>query len=132
MTSARDALLAFTKRRHIKSAVNIGDETAPIYLRWQSLSELEKARFESANQTKDGKPNHAARLDLRIRMIAACAVDEAGRRIFTDADIPELRKLDGRIVSTLSDEVMSHVGWTDNDVENLVKNSPETPDEGSP
>lgn len=134
MTSAIEALKSHTKKRYKQSEVDIRPEghAEPVYLRWQSLSELEKSNFEAANQNKDGTPNATARRDVRLRMMIACAVDGDGRTELTAADLNWMRKLDGKIVSLASDEVMAHVGWTNDDVENLAKNLPETHDDSSP
>ena len=128
MTTVRDALLARSKRRYIESEI----EFEGMYLWWRSLSEHEKALFEAQHTKKDGAKNMRAILDLRPRVIVLCAVDGDGKRLFSDADVPQLRKVDGKVISDLADEAMAHAGWTDGDIEELAKNSAETDADDSP
>jgi hypothetical protein len=133
----RDALLARNKRRYKKSEVDIGSNGEAVYLRWRNLSEMEKSSFEQVAASNDKMRSRSARLNLRLRVIVACAVDDDGKMIFCDADIPRLQEIDGSITQSLSDEAMMHVGWTENDMEQLValedniKNLPETHDDAS-
>lgn len=131
MTTARDALLARNKRRYKDSAVDLDGQR----MRWQSLSELEKSQFEAAAQHQDKAKARSARVNLRLRVIIACAVDAAGNRLFCDADLPALQQIDGDTIQALADEAMAHVGWTEADAEQMeevVKNSTATPDSALP
>lgn len=131
MTTARDALLARNKRRYMDSAVDI-DGTR---VRWQNLSELEKSAFEAVAQSPDKAKARSARVNLRLRVIIACAVDAAGNRLFCDADLPSMQGIDGDTVQALAEEAMAHVGWTEADAENMedvIKNSTATTADASP
>ena len=131
MSTARDALLARNKRRYKDSTVDLDGQR----IRWQSLSELEKSNFEAAAQHTDKARARSARVNLRLRVIVACAVDAAGQRLFCDADLPAMQQLDGDIVQALADEAMAHVGWTEADaeqMEDVIKNSTATPAAASP
>ena len=124
----RDALLSRNQRRHVDSLVDLDGE----HLRWQNLSELEKSSFENLAQHNNKAKAKWAKVNLRLRVIVACAVDDDGKRIFSEGDILQMQQLDGNTVQALSDEAMAHVGWTDDDVEEMeysVKNSSETSDE---
>ena len=51
--------------------------------------------------------------------------------LLDDADIVELGNLDGAVTSQLFDIAMEHVGFSDNEIEELEKNSQKTTGGGS-
>ena len=60
---------------------------------------------------------------LRAVVVSICTVDEYGKRIFTDLDIPDLQKKSATIIGRISDEAMKLSGLSEEDVEERVKNS---------
>lgn len=70
-------------------------------------------------------------IDFRAKLVARSAIDANGNRLFTDADVPALTALNAAEMSTLSEKAMKLSKITDDDVEELVKNSASDPADGS-
>lgn len=65
-------------------------------------------------------------------IVARCACNEVGVRLWTDADIPKLNKLPLGPIAKIVEAVNSLNGLTDQAVSDLGEASKETPGEGSP
>ena len=59
----------------------------------------------------------------RRRLIVLCLVDEQDQRYLTDADLDQLKAMDGADVAHLAEACLIHCGFKDGDLEALVKNS---------
>ena len=59
---------------------------------------------------------------LRAVVVSICAVDEHGKRLFTNLDIPDLQKQSATIIGRIADEAMKLSGLSEDDVEERVKN----------
>lgn len=60
---------------------------------------------------------------MRASLIVACAVDESGNRVFTDADIPDLQAKSGVVLDRLATVAMRVSGLiTEEQAEELEKN----------
>lgn len=118
LTTASDLLGG--KRRF--DAVSVGG----LNVRIQSLSELEKARVDAANiDYKRGRVAREAAVLSRARLIVACVVDDAGKRLFSDAQVEQVAKeMDSRVSDTIYRACVKHVGGESNeDFAELVGNS---------
>ncbi len=101
-------------------------------VRIQSWTELQRARFEAAMKGKDGKLSVTKSLDTKCRAIVESVVDENGTQVYTNSDIEKLRLQDSRIIDFLCTEICKHVGITEDDFEELEKNSEPTRGADSP
>ena len=94
-----------------------------LVFRIRSLTELEKSRYEMAPRSR-GDLDRAQVLNAKRRLVALCLVDGEGNRILSDADVEQLRSIDGLVISRLFDACWDHCGFSKDDtVEDLVKNS---------
>ncbi len=96
---------------------------------FQSLSEAEKSNFEKQVLNKDGNVKDNSR---RLLLIATLVDGETHKPLLDDYDIGELGELDGAVTSQLFDVAMAHVGFADNEIEVLEKNSRPTKKGGLP
>lgn len=68
--------------------------------------------------------------NVRAKLVAMCVVDEQGGRIFKPEDVAELGKKSGLVLARIFDVCQRLSGLTDDDIEELVKNS-ESDQQGS-
>lgn len=59
---------------------------------------------------------------VRAQVVAWCAVDEDGRRLFSDKDIEALNEKSGDALQTLFDAAMAVSGMSGADAETIAKN----------
>lgn len=117
--ASRADFLAPAKRRY----KNIPLPASGLTARIQSLMEGEKEAYESAIYTKGREIARDKFENSRRRLIVLCLVDEDGQRTLSDADLDQLRNLDGADVAHLAEACLIHCGFKDGDLEALVKNS---------
>lgn len=123
----REELLSLTKRRYrtvpIPEAIpDVGGKK----FRLQSLTDEEQSAYEAEIIARKGGLRKNRLADAKRRLIALCLVDGQGKRIFGDDDISALKKIDGRVIELLHKEANAHVGYDDEAIEDLVKNSETT------
>ena len=124
---AREAFLTPAERRYQTIAIDgFGS------VRIQSLTERQWAGFEMSAVAAKGGIIRKRVEDARRRLIALCVVDDAGNRLLSDSDVPQLEQLDGAVAAKLFDVCQKHCGFEDNEIEDLVKNSDGIPDDASP
>tara|TARA_R100001594_G_scaffold19247_2_gene37527 strand:- start:1903 stop:2283 length:381 start_codon:yes stop_codon:yes gene_type:complete len=120
--ATREKLFACTRRRYRTETIGGLDFT------FQSLTEAEKSKFEKQVLNKQG----SVKDDSRRRLLVLSLVDAKSKQpLLDDADIVELGNLDGAVTSQLFDIAMEHVGFSDNEIEELEKNSQKTTGGGS-
>jgi len=68
---------------------------------------------------------------MRLRILIATLVDENGKLMFSDLDLPDLAKKSGKVVARLSDVGMKLSGMSDESKADLTKNSEPVPNEDS-
>jgi hypothetical protein len=93
-------------------------------VRIRNISEAERARMEAPNYTKKGTLNLEKLGDARCRLIVAAVVDVDGNPILTNSDVQHLRANDSRIINELSEAIGEHCGISQQDMEDIEKNSP--------
>jgi len=121
--ATREKLFSCTRRRYRTETVGGLEFT------FQSLTEAEKSKFEKQVLNKQG----SVKDDSRRRLLVLSLVDSKSKQPYLEeADISELGNLDGAVTSQLFDVAMEHVGFSDNDIEELEKNSQTTSAGGSP
>lgn len=92
----RESILKRTERRYaeIEDVPTIGT------VRIQSLSELERAKIEVKSRENWEQ--------LRVLLVAYACVDEDGNRLFGDADIENLEKVDSCIITLIAEAIEDH------------------------
>jgi hypothetical protein len=68
---------------------------------------------------------------LRTKVVSICVVDEEGKRVFTELDVPDLQKQSAKVIGKVADAAMKLSGLSDEDVEDMAKNLPAAQDGGS-
>lgn len=111
----RDAILAAVDL--VSVTVEVPEWGGSVYVR--GLTGTERDRFEVDVLSGTGKDrlNNA-----RAKLVALGVVDEAGNRLFSEADIEALGKKNGKVLDRLFQAVRKESGLLDEDVEELVKN----------
>lgn len=117
----REALLGPAKRRFATVEIaGLGK------IRIRSLTELERSRIEASVRDKKGQLSGTKLVDLKCQLIVETLVDEQGNPLFTKSDIERIRQQDSKITNEIADAINKHVGFSDEDLENLEKNSEAT------
>lgn len=116
--TTKDALLGFTQTRyHAIQVEPYGD------FRIRSLTERDRTKFEEGLLNKRGAVNEDHLLSSRRRLIGMCLVDQDGNLLLAEADIDKLAELDGKLTGALYDACLEHCGFSDEDIQEAVKNS---------
>lgn len=95
-------------------------------VRIRSMTAREKSQFERSFQSAKGKPLESRKAEIRERMIVAACVDESGNPLFTAENVEQLGRQNVRVIDRIVAEIHDLWGSTDEDVEDLAKNSDET------
>lgn len=97
----------------------------------QGLDGKERDDLEASMIKGKGKKTEVNLENLRAKLVARSIVDENGNRIFTDADIPVLARKSAVALNRVYAVAQRLSGITEEDVEELTKNSETTLSEGS-
>ena len=89
--------------------------------------EAAAARYKDSK----GKDESFART-FTVRLVALSLCDERGERLFSDGEISELQKKNGRVISRIAEVSQRLSGFTKQDLEEMEKNSESVQAEGSP
>lgn len=92
-------------------------------VRVRSLSARQRDTFEASLVKGQGKDRRADLINVRAKLVAACLVDEAGTRVFTDAEAVELGAKSGAAMDRVFTVCQRLSGLSAQDVEELEKNS---------
>jgi len=105
-----------------KESVNIPQWGGEVWVK--GLTGAERDAFEiSIMEFREGKKPKLVLENMRAKLCVMTVCDESGKRIFKDEDIPILGKKAAKALSTIFDKAQELSGLTDQDVENLSKNS---------
>lgn len=101
-------------------------------VRIRSLMEAEVSRYSAVIATGQGRKTlNINRLeDANRRLIALCLVDAEGNPLVPDGQSVRIGKMDSVDTSHLYEECAAFCGINTGDIEDLVKNSETTPDDG--
>ncbi len=95
-------------------------------VRVRGMSGTERDAFEAASLLP-ARGKHGTRevnlRNIRARLVACCAIDEQGDRLFGDDDLTWLGEKSGAALDRLADVAKRLSGLTSKDVDDLVKNS---------
>ena len=96
----------------------------------QAPTHTERAAWEaSLLNPKTGMNDPKRMKEMRERLIVMCAVSEDGNRILKKTDVDTLKARDGAIVVGIFNALSRMMAADDEDLEDLVGNSPETTDD---
>ncbi|MDL1909691.1 hypothetical protein FBQ81_03205 [Chloroflexi bacterium CFX6] len=103
-----------------------------VVLLW-GLSGTERDAFEAATLKGKGKNIQANLENFRARLVAECARDEHGNKLFSPADVAALGKTSAAELAKLYDAAAELSGISEADVDELTKNfvSDQSEDSGS-
>lgn len=76
--------------------------------RVRSLNDLEMSKLNVANMDDSGGFDVSKVSGNNARWIIACVVDQDGNQLFTEADLPNIRELDGGFVVELAELCREH------------------------
>lgn len=108
-----------------REKVDVPEWSCAVYVR--ALTGAERDAFE-ASVIQDGK----ATLDnIRAKLVVRSVVDDAGARVFTDADAAALGAKSGKALNRLFPVAQRLGGLTEADVRELAGNSVPGPSDGS-
>lgn len=101
--ATREGLFAVGAERRIKDVSHEKYGTFQI----QSVTDLEKSRFDAAAVNNKGRLNRIAAVNANARMIVIGCVKPK----FTMDDVPAIQGLDAGLVEWLAKEIRSHCGF---------------------
>ena len=114
-------------REQILAAQDLPSEVVPVPewggdVRIRTLTTRERDRFEAATiSVVDGKPQLNTE-NVRARLVALCAVDDTGARLFSDEDTDALGAKNASAVERLFSVAQRLNGFSKDDIEQLSKN----------
>lgn len=89
----------------------------------KGLSGTERDEYEASCTQIRGKSQVPVFTNIRAKLVARAIVDENGERVFTPQDVAALGKKNGAVLDRLFDVAAKLSGLSDDDVEELAKNS---------
>jgi len=89
----------------------------------QGLTAAQRDKFEADSMTQQGKDFKLNMRNIRARLVTLCVVDENGQRIFSDSDVHALGQKSARALARVFEVAQRLSGLTNEDVEELAKNS---------
>lgn len=92
-------------------------------VRLRGLTGSERDEFEAGIVRRRGRDVEANLQNIRAKLVSLAAVDEDGKRLFSEADVAALGRKSARALDRLFSVAQRLSGLTDNDVEELAKNS---------
>lgn len=128
--------MALLTKNEILTADDLHVEDIPVpewggEVRIKSLTGAERDQYEAESvKTNKGK-REVNMANMRARLIAMCAVDEAGQLLFTRADVMKLGQKSAIALERVFDAAAKLNGMSDEDVDELAGNFDGTPDESS-
>lgn len=114
---SRDAILAADDREYeVVPCPEWGGE-----VRLRSLTGSERDAYEQSLVQTRGKSREMNLRNARAKLVALCAVDENGNRLFTDADVNALGKKNAKPLDRLFDAARRLAGLSEDDVDRLTE-----------
>lgn len=117
----------FLTRDQILNAKDGAIETVAVpewggHIRVRSLSGAERDAFEASITERHGKRVDVNLDNFRARLVALCAVDDAGAALFYPSDVVLLGEKSAAALQRVFNVCQRLNGLTNEDVEELVKN----------
>ena len=120
--------MAILSREAILAASDIQEEIVPVP-EWggevivRGLSGTQRDQFEASVVKQKGKSTELNLKNVRAKMIALSVVDEHGNRIFSERDVAALGAKSARALQRVWEKARELSGLSEEDVEELAKNS---------
>ena len=95
-----------------------------VYVR--GMTGRERDRFEDSLYKQRGKDLKLNMLNARAKLVALCTVDKDGNRLFSDDDVLALGNKNAKALERIFAFAQDLSGITEEDMEDLTKNSEET------
>lgn len=92
----------------------------------KGMTAKDRSRFETQFQLSSGKSNTRKLKEIRERLVVACLCDEEGVLLLQDSDVDAVGAQPAAVVERIVDAAQKVCGMSNNDVEDLAKNSEET------
>jgi hypothetical protein len=123
-------------RAAILAAQDMGTEDIEVpewggSVRIKTLTGAERDEWEQSVTVGKGRNREVAIANLRAKLLVIVIVDENGKAVFDYSDIQALGKKSAKALERVFDAARKLNGLTDEDVEELAKNSVTTPAGGS-
>ncbi len=117
----------FLSASDILGAVDIVSEDVEVaewggWVRVQGLTGAQRDAFEAGLSQRKGKKVTTSMENIRARLVAASAVDEAGRPLFSDEDVAALGKKSAAGLDRVFSVAMRLSGLSESDVDDLAEN----------
>lgn len=100
-------------------------------VRLRSISGAERDAYEQGLIQQRGNSRQMNMRNARAKLIVLCAVDEGGRRMFTEQDVAALGKKNAKPLDRLFDACRRLSGLSEDDVDKLTEDFDETQGEDS-
>lgn len=97
----------------------------------RGMTGRERDKFEADSMKGRGKGRDVDMANFRARLCARCMVDEAGNRLFADSEVSFLGNKSAAALQRVFNKAMELCGMRDEDVDELVGNSPDEENDGS-
>lgn len=110
--------------------VNVPEWGGEVHVR--SMTAADRDEYEQSMVASRGPDENANMRNIRARLVVVCAVDEAGKRLFADADIDALGAKGAKAVQRVFKVASRLNALTGADVDDLAKNSGAGHSEDSP
>lgn len=98
-------------------------------VRVSSITGGQRDQYEQGLIEERGKDRKMNLRNARAKLIVLCAVDEAGRPLFTREDINALSRKNAKPVDRLFDKCRELAGLSEDDVEKITADFSETQDD---
>jgi hypothetical protein len=112
-----------------REEVHVPDWGGSVFVR--TLTGAERDRLEEQSVTRNGKTFEANFSNVRARLVSLAAVDESGKRLFTEADIEALGAKSATALDIVFAVASRINGLSAKDVDQLAKNSSADPKDAS-
>lgn len=96
----------------------------------RGMSGKERDAYEASIVKQRGKDTQVNMKNARAKLVALCTIDETGKRLFTEADVVALSQKSAKALDRIFAVAMELSGISQDDLEELTKNSEETTSEG--
>jgi hypothetical protein len=111
-------------------AVNVPEWGGEVNVR--SMTGVERDDFEASIVSIKGKDEKANLRNFRAKLVALCVVDQDGKRMFSEKDIPALGQKNAAALDRVFTKAQEMSGLRKEDVNELTKNSEATSGDDSP
>ncbi|ROO51466.1 hypothetical protein EDC02_6344 [Micromonospora sp. Llam0] len=117
--------MTFLSRDQILGATDRTFDEVPVpewggTVRIRSISGAERDSFEQSLLQQRGRDRKVNMRNARAKLIVLCAVDDAGRKMFTEDDISALSRKNAKPLDRIYDACQRIAGLSDDDVDELT------------